>query len=597
MSDPEAQSSTNHLPEQKAKLARLTGGGIRQKFYHPNVGQKIGRGYGIILAIAVTGTVIGAILGDFHQQQSKKLLEDVLEETILIDRLQLKLMQIQLHYHQLAPLLQQPEEFQEEYLHLQEHIVEFRQLWSELEESYDEPEVEETSDELEAYNQLKKNELLIEKYFQETKALLQPINPYQLSLEEVDTAQKSLLNFTLSPLSRTMEDFAEDLEVIKGTIDEEKEETTAALQARERLWVHILIISMVLSIAIAIFLAIYTSAAITRPLEQLTRVAKKVTQESDFSLQAPITTQDEIGLLATSFNQLIEQVRHLLDEQKQAKEAANAANRAKSEFLANMSHELRTPLNGILGYAQIFQHSSDITPQQQQGIEIIQACGSHLLTLINDILDISKIEAQKMELYPEDFHFLHFLWGVTQMCQIRAKKKSITFTYQPDPQLPTVVYADEKRLRQVLINLLGNAIKFTNTGGVTFKVEKLYHQQPTTNNQQPITNNKIKFEIEDTGIGIANEELDKIFEPFEQVGQDTHQVEGTGLGLTITQKILQLMGSQLQVKSSLEVGSTFWFEVDLPLSSKSIEVPLVTFSQPIIGRPVASRPLWCRWQA
>ncbi|NER96531.1 MAG: response regulator [Symploca sp. SIO1B1] len=583
MSEPEAKSSTNHLPEQEAKLAHVTGRGIRQKFYNPNVGQKISFGYGIILAIAVTGTVIGAILGDFHQQQSRKLLEDVLEETLLIDHLQLKLIQIQLHYHQFAGLLQEPEEFQEEYRHFQEHIIEFRQLWSELEESYDEPEVEETSDELVAFNQLKNNEFLIEKYFLETEALLQPINPYQLSTEEINTAQKLLVNFTLNPLNRKMEDFAEDLEAIKKIIEKEKQDTTVVLKTTERLWVHILIVSMVLSIAIAVFLAIYTSAAITRPLEQLTRVAKKVTQESDFSLQAPITTQDEIGWLATSFNQLIEQVRHLLDKQQQAKEAANAANRAKSEFLANMSHELRTPLNGILGYTQILQYSPDMTPQQQQGIDIIKTCGTHLLTLINDILDISKIEAQKMELYPEDFHFIHFLWGVTQMCQIRAKKKSITFTYQPDPQLPTVVYADEKRLRQVLINLLGNAIKFTQAGGVTFKVEKIDNQQQTTNDKQPITNNKIKFEIKDTGIGIATEKLDKIFEPFEQVGQDTHKIEGTGLGLTITKKILQLMGSQLQVKSTLGFGSTFWFEVDLPLSSKSIEVTPVTPLQPIIG--------------
>ncbi|NET56072.1 MAG: response regulator [Symploca sp. SIO2E6] len=583
MNEPKAKSSTNHFPEHEPKLAYFTGGGIRRKFYHLNVGHKISRGYAIILAIAVTGTVVGAILGDFHQQQSRKFIADVLEETVLVDRLQLKLMQIQLHYHQFTALLQQPEQFQEEYLHFQENIVEFRQVWSELEKSYSAPEVKETSAEIEAYNKLKKYELLIEEYFQNTEDILRPINPYKLSHKEIESTQKLLLNFTRNPLNSKIEDLAEDLEEIKEIVAQEKQETTVALQATERLWVHILIVSMVLSIAIAIFLAIYTSQAITHPLEQLTKVAKKVTQESDFSLQAPITTQDEIGLLATSFNQLIEQVRYLLNEQKQAKEAADAANRAKSQFLANMSHELRTPLNGILGYTQIFQRSPDITPQQQQSIEIIQTCGTHLLTLINDILDISKIEAQKMELYPDDFHLLHFLWGVTQMCQIHAKQKSITFTYQPDTQLPTAVHADEKRLRQVLINLLGNAIKFTYTGEVTFRVEKLDNKQPTTNNQQPITNNKIRFEIKDTGVGIAAEERDKMFEPFEQVGQDSHKVEGTGLGLTITQKIIQLMGSQLQVKSTLGIGSTFWFEVDLPSASQLIEVAPVTSFQSIIG--------------
>ncbi|NEP11442.1 MAG: response regulator [Symploca sp. SIO2C1] len=373
-------------------------------------------------------------------------------------------------------------------------------------------------------------------------------------------------------------------------------------QAQLQLWASISVFCLLGAVS-SITIVTLVSRLIVRPLQQVTTIAKQVTEESNFALQVPVKTQDEVGILATAFNQLIQQVKQLLEMQEAevirqqfqsqelaaAKQAAEAANRAKSEFLTNMSHELRTPLNGILGYTQILQRSPDITPQQQKGIEIIHACGTHLLTLINDILDISKIEAQKMELYPEDFHFLHFLWGVTQMCQIRAQKKSITFTYEPSSQLPTAVHADEKRLRQVLINLLGNAIKFTDTGSVTFKVSVIRHssfvirQEPTTNNQQQITNNKIRFEIEDTGVGIAPEKLDKIFEPFEQVGQDTHKIEGTGLGLTITQKILQLMGSQLQVKSTLGVGSSFLFEVDLPSASKLIDLHPVKSLQEIIG--------------
>jgi len=373
-------------------------------------------------------------------------------------------------------------------------------------------------------------------------------------------------------------------------------------QAQLQLWSGISLFCLVGAVS-TIIIVTFVLHVIVRPLQEVTAVAKQVTQESNFTLQVPVTTQDEVGILAIALNQLIQQVKQLLERQKSevrrqqlqskeleaAKQAAEAANRAKSEFLTNMSHELRTPLNGILGYTQILQRSPDITPQQQKGIKIIHTCGSHLLTLINDILDISKIEAQKMELYPKDFHFLHFLWGVTQMCQIRAQKKSITFTYQAHTQLPIAVHADEKRLRQVLINLLGNAIKFTYTGGVTFKVSVIGHaslvmnEEQRTNDKGQMTNHKIKFEIEDTGIGIAAEELDKIFEPFEQVGQDTRKVEGTGLGLTITQKILQLMGSQLQVKSSLGVGSTFWFEIDLPSASKLIDLTPIKSSQEIIG--------------
>ncbi|HAZ46548.1 MAG TPA: ATPase [Cyanobacteria bacterium UBA11369] len=272
----------------------------------------------------------------------------------------------------------------------------------------------------------------------------------------------------------------------------------------------------------------------------------------------------------TNYSKTLEQrVEERTAQLQAAKMAADTANSAKSEFLANMSHELRTPLNGILGYAQILQRSKTLQIKEKEGIDIIYQCGSHLLTLINDILDLSKIEARKLELHPTDFNFHNFLTGVAEICRIKADQKGIQFISPDLSKLPLWVTADEKRLRQVLINLLGNAIKFTEKGSVTFKVETIenqtnYKQLPITNYQLPIT--KIKFAIADTGIGMSEEELKNIFLPFEQVGDKSRRLEGTGLGLAITQKIVNLMGSQIEVKSCLGEGSIFGFDLELPLA-------------------------------
>jgi PAS domain S-box-containing protein len=275
---------------------------------------------------------------------------------------------------------------------------------------------------------------------------------------------------------------------------------------------------------------------------------------------------------------------------QQALLSAEAANQAKSTFLANMSHELRTPLNGILGYAQILQGDKNCTPKQKEGVSVIYQCGTHLLTLINDILDLSKIEAGKVELYPTEIHFPSFITGVTEIFRLKAEQKSIHFTYLPLNQLPAVIHTDEKRLRQVLLNLLSNAIKFTDTGGVTFKVGVIVNgewgienEKPITNNKQQTTNNKIRFQIEDTGIGMTSEQLEKIFLPFEQVGDSSRRSEGTGLGLAISQKIVAMMGSKIFVESTPGVGSTFWFDLDMPEVSTPFEPIRVISMDNIIG--------------
>ncbi len=237
----------------------------------------------------------------------------------------------------------------------------------------------------------------------------------------------------------------------------------------------------------------------------------------------------------------------------QAKQVADAANRAKSDFVAHMSHELRTPLNGILGCAQMLRNDRSLSPPQIDALDTLRQCGEHLLELINEILDIAKIEAGRMDVERHDFSLRRLLLGLRRIFHERADDKGLAFRLDADASLPEAVHGDERKLRQVLMNLLGNAVKFTPSGSVMLRAARVAG-----------ASDRVRFEVEDTGAGIPPALVDRLFVPFTQFHDQTSRHQGTGLGLAISQRLTQLMGGELQVRNDYGRGCTFVLELDLP---------------------------------
>ncbi len=313
---------------------------------------------------------------------------------------------------------------------------------------------------------------------------------------------------------------------------------------------------------------------------------------------------DEVGLLVRTFMEMenrlkknygeIEKAKKNLEAEVsartldlvKAKETAETSNQAKREFLANMSHELRTPLNIILGFSHLMERDPKITPEQLENLSLIHRSGDHLLELINDVLDMSKIESRQTSFNIENFDLIYFLKGIAMMFQQRAVEKNILFFFEKSLDLPQYIRTDKRKLRQILFNLLGNAINFTHEGSVVLNVSKKNRSiipNPLKNGNQPFHKPDlwIRFKITDTGIGIDKKNINIIFDPFTQDGPRTDKKTGTGLGLAISQYFVQIVGSNLQVKSRKGKGSSFWFDLPVQVANSGDLPRTETINRPI----------------
>ncbi len=384
-----------------------------------------------------------------------------------------------------------------------------------------------------------------------------PITPYSDTV--IFLKEKALVN---TPLSQKGDTIAE-IRI---------QYSTRALQEKLRDYYKIILIILFITLIVASILAYFTQKNLTRPIFELHRLMNIIKDKKDYSLRSENTAKDEIGQLSKGFNEMLGQIEKKNNELSHQKELAESSLKAKERFLANMTHELRTPLNSIIGLASLL-HDTPLTHDQIKYLENIKLSSDHLLAIINDLLEFSRIGSGKLQLEEDEFSIRLSIERIKNTMQYEIRKRNLDFSCSVEKDIPHIVVGDDYRLNQILLNLVGNAIKFTPKGKIEIQVRKVFETEQKIG---------VEFRVKDTGIGIRKEKQKIIFDSFTQENDTTtREYGGTGLGLAITKQLVELQGGEINVESEKGKGSTFIFSI--PYLKKKISAKTNETVSPKLG--------------